>query len=30
MGTLVDFVMFVERRARFATLIEIRRAEVNE
>lgn len=26
LGTLVDFVMFVEGRARFATLTEMRRA----
>lgn len=30
LGTLVDFVMFVERRARFATLIETRRADQSE
>lgn len=30
LGTLVDFVMFVERRARFATLIETRRADKSE
>lgn len=30
LGTLVDFVMFVERRASFATLIETRRADRSE
>lgn len=30
LGTFVDFVMFVERRARFATLIETRRADKSE
>lgn len=30
LGTLVDFVMFIERRASFATLIETRKAEGSE
>lgn len=30
LGTLVDFVMFVDRRASFATLIETRRADRSE